>query len=102
MQLKIQKMQGAGNRILIVDQRSGDSLLPSAKTLDAVRNSEWGADFDQLMWLSTAQDHAAVASYRVFNFDGSEVEQCGNGVRCVAVSLAGQQPGMIVYLILFV
>jgi len=92
MQLKFQKMQAAGNRILIVDQRSGNSLLPSANILDAVRNSELGADFDQLMWLSTAQDQAAVASYRVFNFDGSEVEQCGNGARCVAVSLAKQQP----------
>jgi diaminopimelate epimerase len=51
------------------------------------------------MWLSTAQDHAAVASYRVFNFDGSEVEQCGNGVRCVAVSLAGQQPRPQEYLL---
>lgn len=92
MQLKIQKMQGAGNRILIVDQRGSDALLPSANILDAVRNSELGADFDQLMWLSTPQDQGAVASYRVFNFDGSEVEQCGNGVRCVAVSLAKQQP----------
>jgi diaminopimelate epimerase len=92
MQLKIQKMHGAGNRILIVDQRSGDALLPSANILDALRHSELGADFDQLMWLSAPQDQAAVASYRVFNFDGSEVEQCGNGVRCVAVSLAKQHP----------
>ena len=92
MQLEIQKMQGAGNRILIVDQRGDEPLLPSAKILDAVRGSELGADFDQLMWLSKPQAPAAVASYRVFNFDGSEVEQCGNGVRCVAVSLARQHP----------
>ncbi len=93
MQLEIQKMQGAGNRILIVDQRSDASVSPSARTLDAVRNSNIGAEFDQLMWLSPPQTTASTASYRVFNFDGSEVEQCGNGARCVAVLLATENAG---------
>jgi diaminopimelate epimerase len=92
MQLEIQKMQGAGNQILIVDQRNNESLLPTAEILRAVRNSELGANFDQLMWLSKPQDPASIASYRVFNNDGSEVEQCGNGVRCVAVALAADNP----------
>jgi diaminopimelate epimerase len=35
------------------------------------------------MWVSRAEDPAHAARYRVFNADGSEVEQCGNGVRCV-------------------
>jgi diaminopimelate epimerase len=42
------------------------------------------------MWLNAAESSSAQASYRVFNVDGSEVEQCGNGVRCVAALLAGQ------------
>ena len=92
MQLEIQKMQGAGNLILIVDQRNNASVSPTAEILRAVKNSELGANFDQLMWLSPAQDPASMASYRVFNNDGSEVEQCGNGVRCVAVSLATDNP----------
>jgi diaminopimelate epimerase len=91
MQLEIKKMQGAGNQILIVDQRNNESVSPTAEVLDAVRNSELGAAFDQLMWLSRPQDAGSVASYRVFNYDGSEVEQCGNGVRCVAVMLAAEQ-----------
>jgi diaminopimelate epimerase len=40
------------------------------------------------MWVGPASSPNAVASYRVFNSDGSEVEQCGNGVRCVAWMLA--------------
>ena len=92
MQLEIQKMQGAGNQILIVDQRNNESASPCAETLAAVRNSVLGAEFDQLMWLSRAQDQNSVARYRVFNYDGSEVEQCGNGVRCVAVYLHSREP----------
>lgn len=92
MQLEIQKMQGAGNQILIVDQRENQSVSPTAKVLQAVRNSELGAEFDQLMWLTRPQNKTSIASYRVFNYDGSEVEQCGNGVRCVAISLAADHP----------
>ena len=40
------------------------------------------------MWVSPSIDPKIAASYRVFNADGSEVEQCGNGVRCVAWMLA--------------
>ena len=54
------------------------------------RLRELGADaagpgFDQLMWVTSSGDPAAAAAYRVFNADGSEVQQCGNGVRCVNV-----------------
>ena len=42
------------------------------------------------MWVSDADDPDVAASYRVFNADGSEVEQCGNGVRCVAAFLANE------------
>jgi diaminopimelate epimerase len=42
------------------------------------------------MWVGPAEDSAFAATYRVFNADGSEVEQCGNGVRCVAAYLASE------------
>lgn len=92
MQLEIYKMQGAGNQILIVDQCSHESAAAAVKILDAVRNSDFGTDFDQLMWLSRPRREDSVASYRVFNYDGSEVEQCGNGVRCVAAYLSAREP----------
>jgi diaminopimelate epimerase len=90
MQLPFQKMQGAGNQILVVDQRSADPVSPSATLIERLRNSTLGAGFDQLMWLGPPRTATATASYRVFNNDGSEVEQCGNGVRCVAVMLAAR------------
>lgn len=98
MQLTIQKMQGAGNRILVVDRRSDDALAPSPKLIRQIENSDLGHGFDQLMWLDRPRTTAAAASYRVFNNDGTEVEQCGNGIRCVAVWLAGQSGGPGEYL----
>ena len=90
MQLHFQKMQGTGNQILIVDQRVADPVAPDARILEKLRRATTDERFDQLMWLNNAQDGSAEARYRVFNADGSEVEQCGNGVRCVAALLAAQ------------
>ena len=81
-------MQGAGNRIMVVDRRNDDITPPSAKQLRQFGNATTGPGFDQLMWIMPAEDSSLHASYRVFNADGSEVEQCGNGVRCVARVLA--------------
>lgn len=88
MQLRFQKMQGAGNEILIVDQRGANPVAPNLAILNELHRATATRPFDQLMWLNDAKSSDAVASYRVFNRDGSEVEQCGNGVRCVAVRLA--------------
>jgi diaminopimelate epimerase len=82
------KMQGAGNQIVVVDQRQHDHPPPSTKDIRRLGHGGTGPGFDQLMWVGPARGEAAVASYRVFNRDGSEVEQCGNGVRCVAWMLA--------------
>ena len=81
-------MQGAGNRIMVVDRRNGDTAPPSAEQLRQLGDATTGPGFDQLMWVMPASDSSLRASYRVFNADGSEVEQCGNGVRCVARVLA--------------
>ena len=81
-------MQGAGNRIMVADRRNDDTTPPSATQLRQLGNATTGPGFDQLMWIMPANDSSLHASYRVFNADGSEVEQCGNGVRCVARVLA--------------
>ena len=88
MQLNYTKMQGAGNQILVVDRRNASTVPPSADVLNRMGGGELGPGFDQLMWLTSSRDDSFAASYRVFNADGSEVEQCGNGVRCVARFLA--------------
>ena len=90
MNVAYTKMHGTGNRILVVDQRSGTATAPTPDALRRLGNEETGPGFDQLMWVTSASDPACVAAYRVFNADGSEVEQCGNGLRCVASLLAGE------------
>ena len=90
MNVAYRKMLGTGNRILVIDQRDGVAAPPCPERLRELGADETGPGFDQLMWVSAADDPAFAASYRVFNADGSEVEQCGNGVRCVASVLAGE------------
>ncbi len=81
-------MQGAGNRIVVVDQRERELPPPPVDVVRKLGDEDSGPGFDQLMWVSAAARTGSAGSYRVFNRDGSEVEQCGNGVRCVARLLA--------------
>jgi diaminopimelate epimerase len=88
MPLSFRKMHGAGNDFLVVDRRQAarDTLPP--ETIRKLADRRTGVGFDQLMWIDAARDANTLAHYRVFNADGSEVEQCGNGVRCVAWVIA--------------
>lgn len=92
MKVRYTKMHGTGNRILVVDQRESTASAPDAGRLRELANDATGPGFDQLMWVTKSPDPAYAASYRIFNADGSAVEQCGNGVRCVA-SYLSNQPG---------
>lgn len=83
------KMHGTGNLILVVDRRADDLPPPDREKIRELGNEDTGPGFDQMMWIGPASDASCIASYRVFNADGSEVEQCGNGVRCVAKYLSG-------------
>jgi len=91
MKVHYLKMHGAGNRILVVDQRRNALPPPDGSRVRELAAAPDGPGFDQLMWVSAAEPPFA-ASYRIFNADGSEVRQCGNGVRCVARVLANE-PG---------
>lgn len=84
MQLSFLKMHGAGNDFLVLDQRPGEQELPATEKIRQLADRRRGVGFDQLMWIGPPRDAGSLAYYRVFNADGSEVEQCGNGVRCVA------------------
>lgn len=88
MELDYLIMHGAGNRILVVDSRDRDVPPPPVDMLRRLADPKTGPGFDQLMWVTSPGDTSLDAGYRIFNADGSEVQQCGNGVRCVAWMLA--------------
>lgn len=90
MSLSYSRMHGAGNRILVVDARRNVVTPPGPERLRRLADEQTGPGFDQMMWLTPPSRAASAASYRVFNSDGTEVEQCGNGLRCVASILADE------------
>ena len=86
MQLEFTKMHGAGNDVIVFDAPR-DGSLPSAEQWRALSDRHKGIGFDQAMVIEPPRRAGTQAYYRIFNADGGEVEQCGNGVRCVAAFL---------------
>jgi len=78
-----EKMHGIGNDYVILDGFSGPLNLDAAR-IRALADRHFGIGCDQVLVLSPASAGGAHARYRIFNADGGEVEQCGNGTRCVA------------------
>jgi diaminopimelate epimerase len=85
MQLNFTKMHALGNDFLVAQ---GDTP-PATEVIQRLADRHTGVGFDQLLWLSAPQSPALDIRYRVFNADGGEAEQCGNGARCVARFIAG-------------
>jgi diaminopimelate epimerase len=85
MRLPFTKMHGLGNDFVVV-QGAGDL---SAQTIRRMADRHTGIGFDQLLWLDEVAAGDADIFYRIFNADGGEVEQCGNGARCIARYIAG-------------
>lgn len=81
MTLKFTKMHGAGNDFVMFDGvRQSVALSPEQIRLIADRH--FGIGCDQLLLVERTQRDGADFRYRIFNADGGEVEQCGNGARC--------------------
>jgi diaminopimelate epimerase len=83
MRIKFTKMQGAGNDFMVVDWPQG-TALPSAEQIRRWSDRRRGVGFDQLLLLVGHPGNGVDAEYRIYNADGGEVEQCGNGARCLA------------------
>ena len=83
MALKFTKMHGLGNDFMVIDAMNQTVELSA----DCVKNwsdRHFGIGFDQLLVVEATETPNVDFRYRIFNADGSEVQQCGNGARCFA------------------
>ena len=83
MLLEFTKMHGLGNDFMVIDLISQKAFLDTI-TIQRLADRHFGIGFDQLLIVEPPDVPNADFKYRIFNADGSEVEQCGNGVRCFA------------------
>ena len=80
------KIQGTGNDFVIFEAFS-QPLSLSAEKIKYVADRHLGIGCDQVLLVEPSKNDEADVYYRIFNSDGSEVTQCGNGARCVAIYL---------------
>ncbi len=79
MEINFTKMHGAGNDFMVIDAIN-QSVHLTPQHIRALAHRQFGVGFDQLLLVETST--IADFKYRIFNADGSEVAQCGNGARC--------------------
>lgn len=84
MVIQFTKMHGLGNDFVVIDAIS-QSIDLSAEQIKGIADRHFGVGCDQLLLVEKASDPRAEFRYRIFNADGGEVEQCGNGARCFAM-----------------
>ncbi|MBR9729609.1 diaminopimelate epimerase [Shewanella intestini] len=77
------KMHGLGNDFMVVDGVT-QNVFFSPEQVRRLADRNFGIGFDQLLLVEPPYDPDLDFHYRIFNADGSEVEQCGNGARCFA------------------
>lgn len=83
MRLHFTKMHGLGNDFVVIDAIRQDVTLTTDQ-VRALADRRFGVGCDQLLLVERPQGTDADFRYRIFNADGSEVGQCGNGARCFA------------------
>jgi len=81
MKLRFTKMQGAGNDFVVIDATKTPVQL-SHSQIQHIANRFFGVGCDQLLMVESTETAGVDFRYRIFNADGGEVEQCGNGARC--------------------
>jgi diaminopimelate epimerase len=83
---RFRKMNGLGNEILVVDLRGRKDAMTPDLAREVSRRPQLG--FDQMMVLRDPRSSRTEAFIEIYNSDGSEAEACGNGMRCVAWTVA--------------
>ena len=82
MKLQFTKMQGAGNDFVVIDGTK-KPFVPSADLMGALTDRRHGVGCDQVLVIDPPSSADVDFDYRIFNSDGSESGQCGNGARCL-------------------
>ena len=83
MSLRFTKMHGLGNDFVVIDAIQ-QRINPNPAWIRQLADRHFGVGCDQVLLVETATNPQADFRYRIFNADGGEVEQCGNGARCFA------------------
>lgn len=83
MEINFTKMHGLGNDFVVIDAISQPVNL-STEQIIAIADRHFGVGCDQLLLVEKPTMAQAEFRYRIYNADGGEVEQCGNGARCFA------------------
>lgn len=84
MEIQFTKMHGLGNDFVVIDAMNQNIEL-SEDDVRFIADRHFGVGCDQLLLVEAAESDEVDFVYRIFNADGGEVEQCGNGARCFAV-----------------
>lgn len=80
--LRFTKMHGAGNDFIVIDGISQDISMITPSVWRKLAHRQLGIGADQILIVEKTSKPAVDFKYRIFNADGGEVEQCGNGSRC--------------------
>ena len=83
MRLRFTKMHGLGNDFVVIDGIN-QAFKPTPERIRKLSDRNFGIGCDQVLLVETPQSPDVDFSYRIFNHEGSEVENCGNGARCFA------------------
>lgn len=83
MKIEFTKMHGLGNDFMVINQVT-QNIQINSEQIRRLSDRHTGVGFDQLLMVSPPTSPDVDFKYRIFNADGSEVEQCGNGARCFA------------------
>lgn len=90
MKIKFTKMHALGNDFVVIDATKRPFALTTSQ-IQKMANRRLGVGFDQLLVIEHSKNNAVHFHFRIFNADGSEVGQCGNGARCIAGFIRSQK-----------
>ena len=82
--IKFTKMQSLGNDFIIIDNLKFQNFKPTKKDIIKLCDRSYGIGCDQILMLNKSRKKEVAFIYQIFNKDGSESGQCGNGGKCVA------------------